>query len=106
MGLTAKDIYDLRMCFEVALNRTTKKFDKQKKLQMRRKIRDEISFLFTWEKPSPSAIINRWEDRLFDVDENMPFGFKEEFLNLLIAKCQDIDNPNLTLKSVRTSITL
>ena len=86
MGLTDKDIYGLRMCFEVALNRTTKKFDKQKKLQMRRKIRDEISFLFTWEKPSPSSIINRWEDRLFDVDENMPFGFKEELLNLLIDK--------------------
>jgi hypothetical protein len=86
MGLTEKDIYDLRMWFESALNRTPKKLDKQHKLQMRRKIRDEISFLFTWEKPSPSAIINRWEDRLFDVFENMPFGFKEELLNLLIEK--------------------
>ena len=46
MGLAEKDIYDLRMWFEVALNRTAIKFDKQKKLQMRRKIRDEISFLF------------------------------------------------------------
>jgi hypothetical protein len=53
---------------------------------MRRKIRDEIFFLSTWEKPSPFAIINRWEDRLFDVFQVMPFGFKEELLNLLIDK--------------------
>ena len=86
MGLTEKDIYDLRMWFEVALNRIPKNIDKQEKLQMRKKIRDEISFLFTWEKPSPSAIINRLEDRLFDVFEIMPFGFKKELLNLLIDK--------------------
>jgi hypothetical protein len=53
---------------------------------MRRKVRDEIYFLLTWEKPTPSAIINRWEDRMFDVFQIMPFGFKEELLNLLIDK--------------------
>ena len=86
MGLNEKDIYDLRMWFETALNRIPKNLDKQEKLQMRKKIRDEISFLFTWEKPSPSAIINRWEDKLFNVFEIMPFGFKKELINFLIDK--------------------
>ena len=64
------------MWFEEALNRTPKKVEKQKKLRMRRKIRDEIFLLLTWEKPTPSAIIKRWEDRMFDVFQIMPFGFK------------------------------
>jgi hypothetical protein len=88
MGLDEKDIYDLRMWFEEAFNRSQKKVDKQKKMRMRRKVRDEIFFLLTWEKPSPSAILNRWEDRLFDVFQIMPFGFKEELLNLLIDKME------------------
>jgi len=86
MGLSEKDIYDLRLWFEEALNRSTKKVEKPKKMRMRRKVRDEIFFLLTWEKPTPSAIINRWEDRLFDVFQIMPFGFKEELLNLLKDK--------------------
>jgi hypothetical protein len=55
------------MWFEEVLNRSPKKVEKQKKMRMRRKVRDEIFFLLTWGKPSSSAIINRWEDRLFDV---------------------------------------
>jgi hypothetical protein len=86
MGLNERDIYDLRMWFEEALNRSTKKVEKPKKMRIRRKVRDEIFFLLTWKKPTPSAIINRWEDRLFDVFQIMPFGFKEELLNLLIKK--------------------
>ena len=86
MGLNEQDIYDLRMWFEEALNRSAKRVEKPKKMRMRRKVRDEIFFLLTWEKPSPSAIIKRWEDRLFDVFQVMPFGFKEELFNLLIDK--------------------
>ena len=86
MGLSEQDVYDLRMWFEEAMNRSTKKVEKQKKMRMRRKVRDEIFFLLTWEKPTPSAIINRWEDRMFDVFQIMPFGFKEELLNILIDK--------------------
>jgi hypothetical protein len=64
MGLNEQDIYDLRMWFEEALNRSAKRVEKPKKMRMRRKVRDEIFFLLTWEKPSPSAIIKRWEDNL------------------------------------------
>ena len=60
------------------------KVEKQQKMRMRRKIRDEIFLLLTWEKPSPSAIIKRWEDRLFDVFQIMPFGFKDDLLKILI----------------------
>ena len=86
MALSEQDIYELRMWFEKALNNTPKKIDKQKKMRMRRKIRDEIFLLLTWENPSPSAIINRWEDRMFDVFQIMPFGFKDELLRLLVDK--------------------
>ena len=86
MGLDEQDIYGLRMWFEEALNRTPKKIEKQIKMRMRRKIRDEIFLLLTWEKPSASSIINRWEDRLFDVFQIMPFGFKDNLLKLLIDK--------------------
>ena len=47
MGLNEKDIYDLRMWFEEALNRSSKKVEKPKKMRMRRKVRDEIFFLLT-----------------------------------------------------------
>lgn len=86
MGLSEKNIYELRLWFEEALNRTPKKVDKQKKMRMRGKIRDEIFLLLTWEKPSPFAIIRRWEDRLFDVFQIMPFGFKDDLLKILIDK--------------------
>jgi hypothetical protein len=86
MALNERDIYELRMRFEDALNRTPQKVDKQNKMRMRRKIRDEIFLLLTWENPSPAAIIKRWEDRMFDVFQIMPFGFKDELLRLLIDK--------------------
>lgn len=88
MGLNEQDIYELRMSFEEALNRTPQKVEKQIKMRMRRKIRDEIFLLLTWEKPSPSAIIRRWEDRMFDVFQIMPFGFKEELLRVLTDKME------------------
>ena len=86
MGLSEQNIYELRMWFEEALNRTPQKVEKQKKMRMRRKIRDEIFSLLTWERPSPSAIVRRWEDRLFDVFQIMPFGFKDDLLKFLIDK--------------------
>ena len=86
MGLNEQNIYELRMWFEEALNRTPQKVEKQKKMRMRRKIRDEIFSLLTWERPSPSAIVRRWEDRLFDVFQIMPFGFKDDLLKFLIDK--------------------
>jgi len=86
MALSEEDIYELSMWFEKTLNSTTKTIDKQKKMRMRRKIRDETFLLLTWENPSPSAIINRWEERMIDVFQSMPYGFKDELLRVLVAK--------------------
>jgi hypothetical protein len=57
-------------------------------MRFRRKIRDEAYLLLTWEKPTPTAILNRWEERLLDVFKVMPYGFKDELLRLLTDKMQ------------------
>jgi len=73
--------------FEDALSRLSK-IDRQKKMKMRRKIRDEVYFLLTWEKPTPSMIINRWEERISDVFIAMPYGLKEYIVRLLVKKME------------------
>jgi hypothetical protein len=83
--ITGLDILELRKFFEDALVRS-QRADKRQKMRMRKKIRDEIFLLLTWEKPTPAAIMNRWEERLHDVFDIMPFGFKEELLKMLIDK--------------------
>ena len=57
---------------------------------MRRKIRDEVFNLLTWEKPTPAAIMNRWEERLHDVFKVMPYSFKDELFKMLIEKMQHL----------------
>jgi hypothetical protein len=39
---------------------------------LRRKIRNEVYLVLTWEKPTPSGIFNRWEERLSDMFNAMP----------------------------------
>jgi hypothetical protein len=83
--ITDLDILELRQFFEEAPARS-QTADKRQKMRMRKKIRDEIFLLLTWEKPTPTGIMNRWEERLQDVFNVMPFGFKEELFKLLIDK--------------------
>lgn len=83
--ITDLDILEIRQLFEDALVRFHKA-DKRQKMRMRKKIRDEIFQLLTWEKPTPTGIMNRWEERLQNVFDIMPFGFKEELFKLLIDK--------------------
>ena len=85
--LKDRDIMDINKWFEDALSRLSK-IDRQKKMKMRRKIRDEVYFLLTWEKPTPSMIINRWEERISDVFIAMPYGLKEDLLRLLVKKME------------------
>jgi hypothetical protein len=42
--------------------------------QLEKKIRDEVYLVLTWEEPTPSGIFNRWEERLRDVFNAMPYG--------------------------------
>ena len=83
--ITDLDVLELRQLFEDALVRS-QRADKRQKMRMRKKIRNEIFLLLTWEKPTPTGIMNRWEERLHDVFNIMPLGFKEELLKMLIDK--------------------
>lgn len=83
--LSDLDMYEIRQFFEEALTRA-QRADKREKMRMRRKIRDEVFNLLTWEQPTPSAIINRWEERLQDVFSIMPYGFKEDLIHILSDK--------------------
>ena len=85
--ITDLDIMEIRNLFEEALVRA-QQADKRQKMRFRKKIRDEVFLLLTWEKPTPSSIMNRWEERLQDVFEVMPFGFKDELFKMLIDKMQ------------------
>ena len=87
--LSDLDIFEIRQFFEEALNQA-QRTDKREKMRMRRKIRDEVFNLLTWEKPTPTGIMNRWEERLHEVFNVMPYGFKEDLLKMLIDKMQGI----------------
>jgi hypothetical protein len=85
--LTDRDIMDINKWFDEALNRLSK-VDRKKRMQMRRKVRDEVYFLLTWAKPTPSMIINRWEERMSEVFLAMPYGLKDDLLRLLVKKME------------------
>ena len=81
------DVQEIRQFFEDGLGQA-QGADKRQKMRMRRKIRDEVFNLLTWEKPTPTAIMNRWEERLQDAFKVMPYSFKEELFKLLVDKMQ------------------
>jgi len=85
--ITDLDVLEIRQLFEEALVRA-QQADKRQKMRLRRKIRDEVFNILTWEKPTPTAIMNRWEERLQEAFELMPYGFKEEIYKLLVDKMQ------------------
>jgi hypothetical protein len=85
MKLKDADIKDLLDLFEEALNRA-QRLDKQQRIHFRKKIRNELFTLLSWELATASAILSRWEDRLSDVFSALPFGFKEEIANALTEK--------------------
>ena len=85
MKLKEPDLLDIYKWFEDALN-CMHKVDRQKKMRMRRKIRDEVFLLLTWERPTASVIFNRWDERLNDVFKALPYESKEDLLRLLTKK--------------------
>jgi len=56
--ITDLDVLELRKFFEEALSRA-QNTDKKQKMRLRRKIRDEVYLLLTYEKPTPKAIMSR-----------------------------------------------
>jgi hypothetical protein len=74
-----KELFDM---FEEALNRS-QRLDKQQRIHLRKKIRNEIFALMSWELATASGVMARWEERLSDVFSALPFGFKEEIAKAL-----------------------
>jgi hypothetical protein len=87
MAIKDKDIMDMLKWFEDTLSRISK-INRKEKMKMRKKIRDELYLLLTWEKPTPDIIMNRWEERLDKIFSVMPFGAKEELLKLMKKKME------------------
>ena len=85
MKLKDADVKELNDMFEEALNRA-QRLDRQQRIHLRKKIRNELFALMGWELATASAIIGRWEDRLSDVFAALPFGFKDEIAKALTEK--------------------
>ena len=85
MKLKDADIKDLHDMFEEALNRA-QRLDKQQRIHLRKKIRNELFALMSWELATASAIMSRWEERLSDVFSALPFGFKDAMATALTEK--------------------
>ncbi|MGW8301702.1 MAG: hypothetical protein ACWGNO_06525 [Desulfobacterales bacterium] len=85
--ITDLDVQEIRQFFEENLNQAIG-VDKRQKMRILRKMRDEVFNLLTWEKPTPTGIMNRWEDRLQDAFKVMPYSFKEELFKMLVDKMQ------------------
>jgi hypothetical protein len=82
MKVKDQDIMELLKWFEDTLSRASR-VDRKEKMKMRKKVRDELFLLLTWEKPTADAIMNRWEERLQKVFKAMPFGAREDLFNLM-----------------------
>jgi hypothetical protein len=85
MKIKEPDLIELSNWFEMALNQSPKA-DRKDRMKLRRKIRDELYLLLTWEKPTPDVIFNRWEERLEKVFKAMNPGLKDELFKLLKKK--------------------
>jgi hypothetical protein len=85
MKLKDLDVIDFMNFFEEGLNRGAR-LDKQRKIQLRRKVRNELYALMGWELATPEAVMSRWEERLDDVFMMMPYGFKDDLFKLLAEK--------------------
>jgi len=79
------DLLEFGKWFEMALNQTAK-VERKDKMKMRKKIRDELYLLLSWEKPTPDVIFNRWEERLDKVFRAMNPGLRDELFKLLKKK--------------------
>lgn len=85
MKISDQDVVEMMEFFEEALNRGTR-IDKQRKIQLRRKIRNELYSLMGWDLATAEAVMSRWEERLGDVFSLMPYGFKDDLYKMLAEK--------------------
>ena len=87
MKIKDPDIMEFQAIFEIALSQA-QRLDRQDKMKMRKKIRDELFSLLTLEQPTPVGIMNRWEERFEDLFTAVPYGLKDELMKMLIDKAK------------------
>ena len=85
MKVKETDLLEFGKWFEMALNQTAK-VERKDKMKMRKKIRDELYVLLSWEKPTPDVIFNRWEERLDKVFKVLSPGLRDDLFKLLKKK--------------------
>jgi hypothetical protein len=82
MRLKDADVKELGDLFEEALNRA-QRLDRQQRIRLRKKIRNELYALMSWDMATAVGIISRWEERMADVFAALPYGFKDEIARTL-----------------------
>ena len=85
MKIKEPDLLELSNWFEMALSQSSR-LERKDKMRMRKKIRDELYLLLTWEKPTVDVIFNRWEERLDKVFKVMPGNLRDDLFRLLKKK--------------------
>ena len=85
MRLKDPDIKELSDLFEEALNRA-QRIDRQQKIQLRKKIRNELFSMLGWETATASSVMSRWEERLAEIFAVLPYGFKDDLNRVLVEK--------------------
>jgi hypothetical protein len=85
MKLKDQDILEFSEFFESALTRAAN-MDKQQKIRLRRKVRNELYSMLGFEFIAADAVMSRWNERLSDIFQLAPYGFEEELLRVLIYK--------------------
>jgi len=85
MKIKEPDLLELSNWFEMALSQSSR-LERKDKMRMRKKIRDELYLLLSWEKPTADVIFNRWEERLDKVFKVMPANLRDDLFRLLRKK--------------------
>jgi len=85
MRVKEPDLLEFNKWFEMALNQSAK-VERKDKMKMRKKIRDELYLLLTWERPTADVIFNRWEEKLEKVFKVMNPGLRDDLFKLLKKK--------------------
>ena len=85
MKVKEPDLLEINKWFEMVLSQSVK-VDRKDIMKMRKKIRDELHLLLSWENPTPNVIFNRWQERLAQVFEVMNPSLTDDLFKLLKKK--------------------
>jgi hypothetical protein len=79
------ELQEIQEMMENGLNLISN-LDRVKKMKMRSQIRNQIEIIAEWDNPSMDRIMVRFEDKLYEVFNQYPYGFLEDFKKMLSIK--------------------